>query len=310
MFKRIALMCFLALGLTQISSAARYYISPNSDLIGEIIIINAHAGDSIASLAKQYDMGINEMVAANKGNRYHAWSRFKGGETVVIPSRFILPEQRTGLIINVSELRIYFFPSDQPNIVYTYPIAAGKDAWRTPSGKARVVKKKMNPEWNIPESIRQAAMEKKGKELPHVMPSGPDNPLGYRAIYLSISGYLLHGNNSPASIGTYASSGCIRLYNQDVEELFEMIGYGLNVRIVYFSNIVGYHNGKVYMENNPIVVIEEDISHHNYSAPNSEIDRTMQKHGIRAGIHHGRYQKSIRQRSGIPTVISMYPDEY
>jgi len=106
---------------------------------------------------------------------------------------------------------------------YVYPIAVGREGkqWY---GTTRVVSKKEHPEWRPTSSMRQ-----KNPKLPAVVKPGPNNPLGTRAIYLADGLLRIHGTNDPSSIGTNASSGCFRMYRQDVEELYEMVQPGTQV---------------------------------------------------------------------------------
>ncbi|WP_064682203.1 L,D-transpeptidase [Rhizobium bangladeshense] len=106
---------------------------------------------------------------------------------------------------------------------FAYPIAVGREGkqWY---GSTRVVSKRMHPEWRPTASMRQ-----KNPRLPAVVKAGPANPLGTRAIYLADGLLRIHGTNDPSSIGTNASSGCFRMYREDVEELYEMVQPGTRV---------------------------------------------------------------------------------
>lgn len=105
-----------------------------------------------------------------------------------------------------------------------YPVAPGKPDSPTPLGRRKVVSMEINPDWIAPDSDT-------------VIPTGPDNPLGYR--WIGIGGnYGIHGTNRPGSIGTYASHGCMRMYEKDVEDLFAHIVKGIPVDIIYERVIV------------------------------------------------------------------------
>ncbi|HWR06771.1 L,D-transpeptidase [Sporomusa sp.] len=106
------------------------------------------------------------------------------------------------------------------NLVKEYPIAIGKPSTPTPLGNYSIAYKEVNPAWYPP--------DQKGK----IVPSGPENPLGYR--WMGIwNNYGIHGTNAPWSIGTVTSNGCIRMYEEDVEELFDKVSYGTPVQITY-----------------------------------------------------------------------------
>ncbi|MBB4573691.1 L,D-transpeptidase [Rhizobium sp. MC63] len=106
---------------------------------------------------------------------------------------------------------------------FVYPIAVGREGkqWY---GTTRVVSKRLYPEWRPTPSMRQ-----KNPRLPAVVKPGPNNPLGTRAIYLADGLLRIHGTNDPSSIGTNASSGCFRMYLEDVEELYDMVQPGTRV---------------------------------------------------------------------------------
>ncbi|MGR9231902.1 L,D-transpeptidase [Rhizobium leguminosarum] len=106
---------------------------------------------------------------------------------------------------------------------FAYPIAVGREGkqWY---GSTRVVSKREHPEWRPTASMRQ-----KNPRLPAVVGPGPSNPLGTRAIYLADGLLRIHGTNDPSSIGTNASSGCFRMYREDVEELYDMVQPGTRV---------------------------------------------------------------------------------
>ena len=106
---------------------------------------------------------------------------------------------------------------------FAYPIAVGREGkqWY---GTTRVVSKRLHPEWRP-----TASMRLKNPRLPTVVKPGPNNPLGTRAMYLADGLLRIHGTNDPSSIGTNASSGCFRMYREDVEELYDMVQPGTRV---------------------------------------------------------------------------------
>ncbi|SMC74699.1 L,D-transpeptidase catalytic domain [Sporomusa malonica] len=122
------------------------------------------------------------------------------------------------ITVNLPSRTIELFSGN--NLVKEYPIAIGKPSTPTPLGYYSIVYKEVNPAWYPP--------DQKGK----MVPSGPANPLGYR--WMGIwNNYGIHGTNAPWSIGTVVSNGCIRMYEADAEELFDMVSYGTPVLITY-----------------------------------------------------------------------------
>ncbi|QIB36170.1 L,D-transpeptidase [Ancylobacter pratisalsi] len=107
-----------------------------------------------------------------------------------------------------------------------YGIGVGREgfAW---SGSQRISNKREWPDWRPP-----AEMVARRPDLPDMMPGGPDNPLGARALYLGNTLYRIHGSNEPDTIGQAVSSGCIRMRNEDVIDLYNRVGVGTLVRVI------------------------------------------------------------------------------
>ncbi|HYY82065.1 MAG TPA: L,D-transpeptidase family protein [Actinomycetes bacterium] len=110
-------------------------------------------------------------------------------------------------------------------VIRTYPVATAQAGFVTPAGSWKVVYKVANPTWHNP------APDTWGKDEPLVIPPGPGNPLGTRAMYLNAPGIRIHGTYATGSIGTHASHGCIRMRIPDSEELFPMIPVGTPVLV-------------------------------------------------------------------------------
>ena len=107
-----------------------------------------------------------------------------------------------------------------------YGIGVGKPGF-TWAGEKRITAKKEWPDWTPPPEMLQ-----RRPDLPHFMAGGPENPLGARAMYLGSTLYRIHGSNEPWTIGQAVSSGCIRMRNEDVVELYERVGVGTKVVVM------------------------------------------------------------------------------
>jgi hypothetical protein len=127
------------------------------------------------------------------------------------------------IVVKTAERRLYFVLGDGRAV--RYPVAVGR-AGKQWQGWARVNGKHVNPAWSPPAEVRADH-----PRLPTVIPGGsPNNPMGPRALTLSGGGeYAIHGTNRPPSIGTFASYGCIRMYNQDILDLFGRVSVGTPV---------------------------------------------------------------------------------
>jgi L,D-transpeptidase ErfK/SrfK len=219
-----------------------------TDIIGELQVTTSRYEDTLADIARRYDLGFNEIVAANPG--VDPWLPGKGTQ-VVLPTQFVLPGgTREGMVLNLASMRLFYYPKAGPNTpaeVITHPVGIGREGWQTPQGTARIIQKITNPAWTVPESVRREHAER-GDPLPPVVPPGPDNPLGDFAMRLSLPGYLIHGTNKPWGVGLRVSHGCVRLYPEDIARLFPEVPVGTPVRIINEPYLAGWRNNQLYLE--------------------------------------------------------------
>lgn len=221
---------------------------PGNDVIGSVTTIKARAEDTLLDIARRHGLGYEDVVRANPG--VDTW--LPGADTdIVLPTRFVLPPgERAGVVLNLAEYRLYYFPEpkgDEPAVVMTFPVSIGRQDWATPLGRTRVVAKVVDPSWYPPESIR-AEHAAQGDPLPRIVPPGPDNPLGDRAMRLGLPGYLIHGTNSPAGVGMRVTHGCIRMYPEDIRFLFEQVPTNTVVRLINEPVKVGWDGDELVVE--------------------------------------------------------------
>jgi lipoprotein-anchoring transpeptidase ErfK/SrfK len=128
------------------------------------------------------------------------------------------------VIINTPERFLYLVM--EGGMAKRYGIGVGRPGF-TWAGSHKVTAKREWPDWHPPQE-----MLKRQPQLPDFMPGGPDNPLGARALYLGSTLYRIHGSNEPWTIGRAVSSGCIRMRNQDVIDLYDRVGVGAKVVVI------------------------------------------------------------------------------
>ncbi|MEZ5811103.1 MAG: L,D-transpeptidase [Rhizobiaceae bacterium] len=129
------------------------------------------------------------------------------------------------VIVDTSERRLYYTLGDGLAVKYAVSVARPGFEW---SGTNRISRKAEWPGWTPPaEMIAREAV--KGHKLPAYMPGGPNNPLGARALYLGTTVYRIHGTNQPWTVDKAMSSGCIRMANEDVVDLYRRVGIGTTV---------------------------------------------------------------------------------
>lgn len=235
------------------SFGATFVLPHNGNMIGNVQYATAHAGDTLSTLGRRYDMGGYEMMEANPGVKYLTP---KPGTSIVIPSRFVLPDApRKGIVVNLAEMRLYYYHPDGVH-VSTYPVGVGQQGWNTPLVKTHVVTKRENPTWVVPDSIMENHV-KHGMPIPKVQPPGPENPLGRHAMNLGVDNIVIHGTPYPKAVGVRSSHGCIRMLPEDVAELFTLVKIGTPVNIIHQPHKIGRLDNRLYLETH--VPIAESI---------------------------------------------------
>jgi L,D-transpeptidase ErfK/SrfK len=224
--------------------AAAYALPEDGEVVGAVTTVRVRYEDTLASVAQEYGLGYRELVDANPD--VDPWIPGEGTE-VVLPTEYVLPKApREGVVINVAEYRLYYFPPNR-NMVVTYPVGLGRDDFRTPLASTRIITAIENPSWTPTASSRKEHAEA-GNPLPVVVPPGPDNPLGSLALQLDIPGYFIHGTNQPFGVGQMVSHGCIRLYEPHIATLAELARRGTPVHIVNEPYKLGWRNDELFIE--------------------------------------------------------------
>ena len=281
--------------------SADLVLGEGDDIIGRVEQHIARHQDTLEDIARRHSMGFVELMAANPG--VDPWLP-GAGEPVLIPSMYLLPDApRRGIVVNLPEMRLYHFRKD--GTVGTYPVGIGREAWETPELKTRIVRMRKDPTWVPPASIR--------REKPHLPASigpGPDNPLGAYAMSLSAGAYVIHGTNKPTGVGRRVSSGCIRLYPEDIEHLFNHAGNGVPVRIISQEVKVGWYQGELYVEAHPSekladVIEAGEIIDHPVDLTNMLLQISQHPGAEDANIDWAILEKTLRERRGIPIRVSL-----
>jgi len=250
-----AVAALLATGMAR-AGGSEYLIPASGDkVVGVVATDIARHEDTLLDIGRRHGVGYEEIIAANPG--VDPWLPGEGVE-ILIPSRFILPDApREGIVVNLPEHRLYYYPPVKPGerpVVRTYPISTGKMDWKTPLGVTRIVSKQEKPNWYPPATVL-AEHEAKGNPLPKVVPPGPDNPLGEHAMRLGIPGgaYLIHGTNRPAGVGMQVTHGCIRMFPEDIAELYGFVPVNTRVNLVDQPTKVGWLRGTLYVERHALL---------------------------------------------------------
>ena len=294
----IVCLCLWSVNIGAASHAATYEV--DDDILGEIRHYTIKKGDSFPAIAHQFDIGIVELLAANPNVNP---KKPIAGETITITSSHILPSvQREGIVLNLSELRLFYFADD--GSVMTFPVSIGKEGWETPTGVTYVARKRENPVW-----IPTASIREENPDLPAKVAAGPDNPLGAYAIDLEWPGYAIHGTNRPYSVGKRASHGCIRLYPKDIKALFGAVQLEDKVNIIDKPFKVGWKDNVLFLEVTPTQLQADAILYSRSSDPVNSADVRAAISVMDADVDWEKVEDVIKSHTGIPTIVGRRVDQ-
>jgi len=298
----IQLFCaFVASGV----ACADTYIQPpdDTDLIGSLQHIRAHENETLLDIARNNDIGQKEIIIANPG--VDRWLP-KNSPVVILPKRYILPDaNRSGLVLNLPEMRIYYFhQSKYTNIpqIITHPVSVGRMDWETPLGITKIISKQKDPSWRPPQSLKDEAIAEGDDPLPDVVLPGPDNPLGRYAMRLGIPGYLLHSTNKPYGVGMRVTHGCLRMYPEDIEQLFDDVPVGTPVQIVNQPVKLGWLSETLYIEVHPVLEENQEKTANDLQIILNMVTVYTADRPVK--INAGALRLAVEKQDGIPVAIS------
>lgn len=291
-----------------------YYLPEKGEVIGEVKTVVAKEDDTLIDIGRRHGVGFEEMQRANPD--LAMWYPGEGAE-VVVPTRFILPPgPREGLVVNLSELRLYYYPptpEDERPIVETYPISVGREGFDTPLGTFKTTVKVKDPAWAPPQSMREEAAAR-GEPAPAIVPPGPDNPLGRHAILLNLPSYLIHGTNRPEGVGMRVSRGCIRMLPEDIESLYERVPSGTQVTLINEPFKAGWDEDVLYVQSYPLLGEKEgsveplidalQVLANTFGDSNPPVDYARVRQAVEAPT--GRLQAVLRDPTPEPEPVDIY----
>ena len=283
---------------TELDDSHEFQLADDQNMIGLIAAVKTRKNDTLSDIARHYGLGYNDISIANPS--ISPWTP-PVNSRVILPLQFILPnEPHKGIILNLANMRLFYYPKNQPDTVFTYPVGIGRQGWNTPMGLTSIVDKKANPTWVVPDSIHKEH-EDKGDMLPGVVPAGPNNPLGLYAMRLGFPSYLIHGTNKPYGIGMQISHGCVQLYPEDIEVLFKNTSVGMPVRIIHEPYLTAWDHDMLYLEaNEPLQKWEQ-----NKAQLKKKLLKQLQQISAKkkVSIDWARVDDILERADGIPTPI-------
>ncbi|HWG79938.1 MAG TPA: L,D-transpeptidase family protein [Stellaceae bacterium] len=294
-------LCAAALAIaTTPAAAAQFTLTAGARAVGAVETYVAAASDNLLDLARRYDLGYTQLIAANPG--IDPW-RPGTGRAIRIPSYYLLPDEpRRGIIVNLAEQRLFYFPPGGHR-VETFPIGTAVHGLDSPLGTTRVVAKLPHPTWYPPASIRAER-----PDLPAAIPPGPDDPLGAYALALAWPGYLIHGTNKPDGIGRNVSHGCVHLYPEDILRLYREVPVGTPVRVIDEAAEVEWVGDTLFLAVHPSKAEADQLDSGERMTPSPPPRLRARVAAIAAErggqVDWAAVERAGRERNGIPVPVS------
>jgi L,D-transpeptidase ErfK/SrfK len=267
----------------------------------ETVTMTADHDQTLLDVARKFNLGQTEIVTLNPN--LDRWL-IKEGTVIRLPNKRILPNSpHVGITLNIAEYRMYYYPADQPGTVRSYAHGVGRQDWQTPLGRTTVAKKVKDPSWHPPESIRREHAAN-GDPLPEVVPPGIHNPLGAYALYLNLPGdYRIHGTDIDKNfgIGMQITHGCVRMYPEDIEALYNSVPVGTPVYIVKQPVKVGWLNNTLYIEAHPDLEGEEKTQDQRYAIALDLIQKA--NNGVIPDFDQVALNKAVKDLDGTPVAL-------
>lgn len=269
--------------------------------IGEMKSVTASYEDTLVHIGRDFDVGFVEMRAANP--HLDPWIPGSGAK-VIVPTMHLLPDApHESVVINLAEMRLYLYKSPYEAPI-TYPIGIGRDGLRTPVGATKVMRKKEGPTWTPTPRMRA-----EDPTLPVQVPPGPDNPMGTHALYLGFPTIAIHGTNKPYGIGRRVSSGCIRMFPEDITRIYDMVPVGAKVTVVDQPIKSAWIGDKLFLEVHPTqeqaAIMEREGAIPDYQLSDRDLAYIMRVAGKDVEkLDWAAIRKVVKERRGYPIEIA------
>jgi len=281
-----------ASGGERYKATIKAFLYRHNDLtvVGEPIFYTVKPEDTLLDIARDHGLGYNEMALLYP--RMDPWMP-PAGERLFVPSFWVLPTTKhEQLVINVPEMRLYFFQKDRSR-VQTYPVALGDKDWQTPLGTFFINEKRPNPTWYIPESLRT---EYGARSMPH----GPRNPMGKFAMKFSAGSFAIHGTHMPWGVGRLVSHGCVRCYPEHIRLLYPKVKLKTKLEIIYEPIKFGRKGDRIFVEVHPDVY-GKISDFEEYS------EKILEGYSMAVYVDPKKYRAAVRLQNGSPTNVNLDP---
>lgn len=301
MLKKISFILSAAILYFSQAEATNIYPLNGNRVVGEELTykLDPSGTTTLEYVSAEYHLGLSNMIEANPGIDPIVPQK---GASLVIPTKLILPATvQNGIVVNSAEMRLYYYSGSK---VYVYPIGIGQLGKGTPlSWVTKVERKRANPTWTPTAEMRKEYAAE-GEYLPAVVPAGPDNPMGLFAMYVGKL-FAIHGTNADFGIGLRVSHGCVRLRNDDNEDLFNRVAVG--TRVEFINKPIKYaieKNGDIYIEvHQPLSRSQSEFDSFDSTVPftfsKDELDFFKDPR-----INQDILSKALEERTGRPVLLN------
>lgn len=266
-------------------------------VFGETRTTITSANETLMEVARREGFGYDLVVISNRS--IDPWNPGTGTE-IILPGKVIVPYgARSGLTVNLAELRLFHIieRDDRSYRVDVYPLGIGREGSTTPEGVFQINVKKRYPYWRVPEWLL-----KEDPGLPQVMPPGPKNPLGDYWLGLSEPGYGIHGTNRPFGVGRRVSSGCLRMYPNDIATLYAGVETGTPVSISYQPVKATGDGDNLLLEVHPDYLGRvSDLFQHAL--------HVISKTRWSGMVNYAQVREVVRTQKGTPEIVGIRVDE-
>lgn len=304
MYKKILALGLLAQALAfscNVFATNIYPVAGGNRVVGEeqIYKTDINGTTTLEYVAAEYHLGLSNMIEANPS--VDPIVPIKGA-SLIVPTKLILPNTvQEGIIINAAEMRLYYYKGNE---VEVYPIGIGQLGKGTPAAwVTKVERKKAGPTWT-PTAQMRAEYAAQGEILPAVVPAGPDNPMGLYAMYVGKL-YAIHGTNADFGIGLRVSHGCVRLRNEDNEQLFHKVPVGTRVEFINEPIKYAYEpNGDIYIEvHQPLSRTQSEFENFDSNVPFTFTKAQLEFFND-PNIDQDILNRALHERSGRPVLLN------
>lgn len=296
-----ALTIFLiAVAVSQPASGQPAPAALGRTMAGESVEYVVSAGETFESIGER--LGVDPLAIARRNTRWVHAPLVAGMKLTVDVHRTVPGGLDHGIIVSVAQNRVFLL--DEDGSIVPMPAGVGRSTWPTSAGAFQVVRKELDPTWDVPPSI-QEEMRRLGRPVVTRIPPGPNNPLGKFWVGLSLPNLGIHGTNTPATVPGYTTHGCIRLSAGHIQLLFERVEVGTPGFVTHEPAFLTRHDGRIFVE------VHRDLYGHRPDVLRA-LEAAADYLGVRDHVDWRNVHEVIRLREGlaIDVTATSYPPEF